>query len=106
MAERQFQAKLIRELRDLGFTVWKNQQNATTELGRPDLIVLKGVFWGCLEVKKDRLASHRPFQDAKVSTYDKMSFARFIYPENKDEIIEELVKMADLRNKVWQSSFQ
>lgn len=103
MAERHFQTKLVQELKKLGFTVWKNQQNATTELARPDLIVLKGVFWGCLEVKKDRLAKHRPFQDIKVIHYNKMSYARFIYPENKNEIVNELLEIADKRNRVWQN---
>lgn len=101
MLERNFQQKLIKELKNLGFTVWKNQQNATTETARPDLLVLKGVFWGCLEVKKERLAKHRPLQDVKVLKYNQMSYAAFVYPENKDQIINQLLLLADERNKVW-----
>lgn len=97
MLERNFQANLIKELKKQGFTVWKNQQNATTELARPDLILLKGRFWGCLEVKKSRLAPLRPLQDVKVKQYNKMSYARFIYPENAEEVLAELYEIVEER---------
>lgn len=97
MLERQFQAKLVKELKAHGFTVWKNQQNATTELARPDLLILKGRFWGCLEVKKNRLAPYRPLQYEKVQKYNEMSYARFIYPENAEEVLEELYSLVEER---------
>ncbi len=56
-----------------------------------DLIILspKGK-WAGLEVKRSSTASHRPNQDYWVGVMDKMAFARFIYPENEREVLDEL----------------
>lgn len=58
--------------------------------GIPDLLVLYEDKWAALEGKKNKKASHRPNQDYYVGLMDRMSFARFIYPENKEEVLNEL----------------
>ena len=58
--------------------------------GIPDLIVLFEDKWAALEVKKSRTASHRPNQEYYVEKMDDMSFASFIYPENKEAVLDEL----------------
>lgn len=58
--------------------------------GIPDLLVLHKSKWASLECKKNAIASHRPNQDYYVDKLNNMSFARFIYPENKDQVLEEL----------------
>lgn len=58
--------------------------------GIPDLIILFNDKWAALEVKKSEDAPHRPNQDYYVELMDRMSFAAFIYPENKEEILNEL----------------
>ena len=60
--------------------------------GIPDLIILFEDKWAALEVKKSAKASHRPNQEYYVDLMDRMSFAAFIYPENKEEILYELCK--------------
>lgn len=88
--ESKFQADLILELKDLfpGCIVMKNDPNYIQ--GIPDLIVLWGDRWASLEVKRSSTASQRPNQEYYVDKMDRMSFARFIYPQNKEEVLHEL----------------
>ena len=90
MRENEFQAELIKELKREfpGCMVLKNDPNYIQ--GIPDLLVLFKGYWAVLEVKKSKDEPHQPNQDYYISTMDKMSFARFIYPENKEEILDEL----------------
>lgn len=88
--EREFQAKLIKELkaRFEGCIVLKNDSSYIQ--GIPDLLVLYNDKWCALELKRSSGASHRPNQEYYVDLMDKMSFARFICPENKEEVLHEL----------------
>lgn len=90
MLESKFQAKLIKEIKEKfpGCIVMKNDCEYLQ--GIPDLTVLYKNRWCTLEVKKNSKASHRPNQDYYVEKMDDMSFSRFIYPENKDEILTDL----------------
>ncbi len=88
--ERDFQRTLIKELKEMfpGCIVLKNDPEYIQ--GIPDLLVLYNNNWAALEVKKSERASHRPNQDYYVEKMDDMSFARFIYPENKEEVLYEI----------------
>lgn len=90
MLESKFQAGLIKELKARydGCMVMKN--DAGYSQGIPDLLVLHNDKWAALECKKSSRASHRPNQDYYVNKMDDMSYARFISPENKEEILNEL----------------
>lgn len=83
-----FQDKLRDELKELfpGCMIFKMDQIQ----GIPDLLVLYKNKWASLENKKSAKATHRPNQDYYVKLMDEMSFSRFIYPENKDEVLYEL----------------
>ena len=88
--ESEFQAKLIRDLKDMfpGCIVMKNDSSYIQ--GIPDLLILYKNKWAALECKKSASASKRPNQEYYVDIMDEMSFARFIYPENREDILNEL----------------
>ena len=88
--ESKFQAQLIKDLKRLfpGCVVLKNDPNYIQ--GIPDLTIFYKDKWATLEVKKDAKASHQPNQDYYVSSMNEMSFSRFIYPENKSEVLHDL----------------
>lgn len=88
--ERDFQAKLIKEIKDRfpGCIVLKNDSSYIQ--GIPDLLVLFEDKWASLEVKRSKAASHRPNQEYYVDLMNDMSFSRFISPENKEECLHEM----------------
>lgn len=90
MLENKFQAKLIKEIKDKfpGCIVMKNDSSYIQ--GIPDLLVLHKNKWASVEVKKSADAKRQPNQDYYVSKMDDMSFSRFVYPENKDDVLKEL----------------
>lgn len=90
MLESKFQAELIRDLKRMfpGCYVLKNDSEYIQ--GIPDLTVLYKQKWAMLEVKRNAKASHQPNQDYYVGELDRMSFSRFIYPENKNIVLDEL----------------
>lgn len=90
MKESLFQRKLIEELekRFPGCIVMKN--DATYIQGIPDLTVLYKDKWATLECKKSATSSFRPNQKRYIDMMDKMSFSAAIYPENREEVLDEL----------------
>lgn len=90
MLENRFKTKLIAELKEMfpGCIVLHMDPNEIQ--GIPDLLILYNDKWAALEGKKNAEASHRPNQEYYVDLMNDMSFARFIYPENKEEVLYEL----------------
>jgi len=86
--ESKFQAELVKELREIfpDALIFKNE----SKQGLPDLTVLYGKHWALLECKAYKHAKHQPGQDRYIEKANKMSFGRFIYPENKMEVLDEL----------------
>lgn len=83
-----FQDKLRDELKEMfpGCMIFKMDQIQ----GIPDLLILYKNKWAMLENKRSANARRQPNQEYYVDLLDDMSFARFIYPENKDEVLDEL----------------
>lgn len=92
MLENKFQSKLIKELKKEfpGCMVLKN--DPTYLQGVPDLLVLYKDKWASLECKKSATAKHQPNQDYYVDKMNEMSHSAFIYPENKDQVLDNLRK--------------
>lgn len=90
MAENRFKTNLIKELKFLfpGCMVMHLDPNEIQ--GIPDLLILYKDRWAVLEGKDYATAKHQPNQDYYVDMMNGMSFAAFIYPENKDEVLDDL----------------
>lgn len=90
MLENKFKTNLIKEIkaRFPGCVVFRLDPSSMQ--GIPDLLILFGNKWAALEGKKTRNSSHRPNQDYYVELLGKMSYAAFIFPENKEKILNEL----------------
>lgn len=85
-----FQGKLIRELKELFPGCYIFKQDEQQYQGIPDLLILYGNKWAMLECKESLAAVHQPNQDWYVEVMNNLSFAAFIFPENKEEIIDAL----------------
>lgn len=85
-----FQEKFIKSLKERfpGCVVMKNDSSYIQ--GIPDLTVFYKGKWAAFECKRSEKAPHRPNQDYYISMLDEMSFARFVWPENEKEILDEL----------------
>ena len=85
-----FQDKVVKQLKEdfPGSMVFKMDQIQ----GIPDLLILYNDKWASLETKREAAAKRRPNQEYYVDLMNKMSFSRFIHPENKEEVFDELHK--------------
>lgn len=97
MLESIFQSKLIVELEEIfeGCVILKNDANYIQ--GFPDLLILYKDTWAVLECKKNADAKYQPNQKYYLDVLDKMSFASVIYPEIKEEVLDELQQAFGLR---------
>jgi len=88
--ESKFQKELMDEIRDTypGCMILKNDSGYIQ--GIPDWTILYKDKWAVLEAKRDAKAKKQPNQDYYVDQLDQMSFSRFVYPENKEEVMNQL----------------
>lgn len=88
--ESKFQSDLISELKELypGCIILKNDPNYIQ--GFPDILILYGDRWAAFEVKRSKNSSHRPNQEYYIMVLNDMSYATFVYPQNKEVFLHEL----------------
>lgn len=91
--ESKFQSNLKKELKTMFPGCIVTKLDSGDIQGIPDLLILYNDKWATLENKKDAKASKQPNQEYYVNKMNEMSFSRFIYPENKDEVLCELKGM-------------
>lgn len=87
--ESDFQKDLIAEIEAMfpGCIIEKHDPYRN---GFPDLIILYKDKWAMLECKRETNARKRPLQDHYVELLNGMSFCSFVYPENKQEVLDGL----------------
>lgn len=90
MLEREYQAQLIKVIKERlpGCVIMKNDTEYMQ--GFPDLTILWQDKWAVLEVKAHELARAQPNQRYYIEQLACMSFAAFIYPENEEDVLDAL----------------
>lgn len=92
MAKREgdFQKSLIKDLENLFPSCIVLKNDPEYRQGIPDLTIFYKNKWATLECKRSEKEKHQPNQDVYVELMNSMSYSAFIYPENKEEILDEL----------------
>lgn len=90
--ESKFQKELMDKIRDRypGCVILKNDSSYIQ--GFPDWTILYKDKWAVLEAKRSKNAAKQPNQDYYVDKLNDMSFSRFVYPENSEEVLLEISK--------------
>lgn len=91
--ESDFQSKLKKELKEMFPGCIITKLDSGDIQGIPDLLILYKDKWATLENKRSAKASKQPNQEYYVNKMNEMSFSRFIYPENKEKVLDELGEM-------------
>lgn len=98
MLEREFQADTIKRIRRLlpGAVPLKNDSGYIQ--GVPDFTIFYGCAWAWLEFKKAANAPVQPNQEYYIALANGDSFGAFIYPENRDEVLNEMIGFLKAQN--------
>ena len=93
--ESKFQKELIDEIKEQfpGCVVMKNDSGYIQ--GFPDWTILYKDKWAVLEAKREKNAPKQPNQPYYVEKLNDMSYSRFVYPENKEEVLNGLHELFD-----------
>lgn len=91
--ESKFQKEMLNEIKERypGCMIMKNDSSYIQ--GIPDWTILYEDKWAVLEAKRSEKAPKQPNQSYYVDQLNDMSFSRFIYPENKDQVMSDLEKI-------------
>lgn len=61
---------------------------------QPDLVILgPNMTWAALEFKRDKDADRQPMQEWHINRLKKKGYAGFVYPENREEVLDELEEL-------------
>ena len=90
--ESKFQKELMDKIRSQypGCVILKNDSSYIQ--GFPDWTILYKNKWVVLEAKRSKSAAKQPNQEHYVDKLNDMSFSRFVYPENSEEVLEDISK--------------
>ena len=92
MKESRFQSNLKKELKNMFPGCIVTKLDSGDIQGIPDLLILYKNKWATLENKRTAKAHRQPNQEYYVNKMNDMSFSKFIYPENKEEVLTDLKK--------------
>jgi ADP-heptose:LPS heptosyltransferase len=90
MTESAFKKILIHDLKLRFPNAIITQLDPTYIQGIPDILVLWKDKWAALECKASSKSSKRANQEYYVNLMNDMSFSAFIFPENKEAVLNEM----------------
>ena len=91
--KKKFCARVKRAVKPI--TILQYKQDATTVNGFPDTIIILEGITVFIEFKKSKTAKFRPGQKEWIEKLnDNGHFAWVCYPENADDILEEIKRIA------------
>ena len=98
MRENSFQKSLVKTIKQKFPNSLVLKQDPTIKLGIPDLLILNGTKWAALECKRNEKEASAKSSRARaqkwyVNKMNKMSYASFVYPENKEEVLNDLERV-------------
>lgn len=88
--EADFQHALIAEIKGRWPAALVLKNDANYIQGIPDLTVFYHDRWAMLECKRSANEARQSNQDYYVTMLNGMSFARFVYPENMEEVLRDM----------------
>lgn len=88
--ESEFQTKLRKEIEERFEGSIVTKLDSGDIQGIPDLLILYKNKWAALECKRSSNENKQPNQDWYVKRMNEMSYASFIYPENKENVLNEM----------------
>lgn len=94
--ERDFQSCLIKDIKNIFEGCIVTKLDSSHIQGIPDLLILYKDKWASLECKKNASAKKQPNQEYYIGRMNNMSFSRFICPDNKEEVLNELQQAFEL----------
>lgn len=90
MTESQFQKQFLGRLKKRFPEITYIKNDSSYIQGFPDWTVFYGSKYAMLEMKKSKNANHQPNQEYYVDKFAKDTFSRFVYPENQEEVFNEI----------------
>lgn len=90
MLESIFKSKLKKELENIFPGSIVIDGNANEIQGFPDVLILYKNKWAALECKQNENSTRRPNQEYYIGLLNDMSYASFIWPDIKEEVLNEL----------------
>lgn len=93
--EGRFKSKFIKNLEETFPDCIVTKLEADFKAGIPDILIVRGKRWATLEAKASKADVTKPRQNKDAQDYyvgkmNKMSFSSYVYPENEQEVLNEL----------------
>ena len=93
MKESEFQKKFLDDVRDIFPDALILKNDSSYKQGIPDWSVIVGQKAALLEIKIEKDAHKQPNQKYYINERNnKGGFGRFVYPENKNEVMVEMIE--------------